>query len=59
MDQQQERKDHIADAARSRSLAQERRALQTAEIAGKQAQLKHEAQKRREQKLELKPTSAA
>jgi hypothetical protein len=57
MDQQQERKDHIAEAAKSRSLAQERRALQTAEIAGKQAQLKHEAQKRREQKL--KPTSAA
>jgi hypothetical protein len=50
MDQQQERKDHIAKAAQSRSLAQERRALQTAEIAGKQAQLKREAQERSKQK---------
>jgi hypothetical protein len=50
MDQQQKRKDHIANAAKSRSMAQERRAEQTAEIAGKQAQLKHEAQERREKK---------
>ncbi|HEY5046015.1 MAG TPA: hypothetical protein VII53_09180 [Solirubrobacteraceae bacterium] len=50
MDQQQKRQDHIANAARSRSIAQERRAEQTAEIAGKQAQLKQEAQARREQK---------
>jgi hypothetical protein len=52
--QQQERKDHIANAAKSRSLAQERRAVQTAEIAGKQAQLKREAQERREQKLKAR-----
>lgn len=51
MDQQQERRDHIAKATKSRSLAQERRAVQTAEIADKQAQLKHEAQQRREKKL--------
>jgi hypothetical protein len=50
MDQQQTRKDHLANAAKSRSIAQERRAERTAEIAGKQAQLKHEAQKRREKK---------
>jgi len=50
MDQQQERKDHLANAAKARSLAQARQAERTAEIAGKQAQLKHEAQKRREQK---------
>ena len=47
---QQKRQDHIANAARSRSIAQERRAEQTAEIAGKQAQLKQEAQARRERK---------
>jgi len=46
MDQQQKRE----EAARSRSIAQERRAEQTAAIAGKQAQLKQEAQARREQK---------
>ncbi len=51
MDQQQERKDHIANAAKSRSLAKERQAERTAEIAGKQAQLKHEAQERRAQRL--------
>ncbi len=51
MDQQQERKDHIAHAAKSRSLAQARAADRVAEIAGKQAQLKREAQERREQKL--------
>jgi hypothetical protein len=51
MDQQQERKDHLAKAAKSRSLAQARQAERTAEIAGKQAQLKREAQERREQKL--------
>jgi len=50
MDQQQERKDHLAIAAKSRSLAQARQAERTAEIAGKQAQLKREAQERREQK---------
>jgi hypothetical protein len=50
MDQQQARKDHIANAAKSRSTAQERRAEHTAEIAGKQAQLKHEARERREKK---------
>lgn len=54
MDQPQERKDHLANAAKSHSLAQERRALQTAEIAGKQAQLKREAQERHEQKLKAR-----
>ncbi len=51
MDREQERKDHIAKAAKSRSLVQERQAARTAEIAGKQAQLKREAQERREQRL--------
>jgi hypothetical protein len=51
MDKQQERRDHIAKAAQSRSQAQERRDERTAEIAGKQAQLKREAQERHEQKL--------
>lgn len=50
MDSQQDRKDHIANAAKSRSMAQQRQAERTAEIAGKQAQLKHEAQERREQR---------
>jgi hypothetical protein len=50
MDQQQKRDEHIANAAKARSLAQERQAERTAEIAGKQAQLKHEAQQRREKK---------
>jgi hypothetical protein len=50
MDQQQTRTDHIANAAKSRRTAQERQAERTAEIAGKQAQLKREAQQRREQK---------
>jgi hypothetical protein len=50
MDQQQKRRDHVANAAKSRSKTQERQAERTAEIAGKQAQLKHEAQERREQK---------
>jgi hypothetical protein len=54
MDQQQERKDHLAIAAKSRSLAQARQAERTAEIAGKQAQLKREAQQRREQKLKAR-----
>jgi hypothetical protein len=49
--EEQERKDHIAKAAKSRSLAKERQAERTAEIAGKQAQLKHEAQERRAQRL--------
>lgn len=48
MDQRKTGKDHIANAAKSRGLAQERQAERTAEIAGKQAQLKLEAQKRRE-----------
>ncbi len=48
MDHQQERKEHIAAAAKSRKLAQDRQAERAAEIAGKQAQLKHEAQERRE-----------
>jgi hypothetical protein len=50
MNQQQARKDHIANAAKSRSMAQERQAERTAEIAGKQAQLKQDAQARREKK---------
>jgi hypothetical protein len=50
MDQDQTRKDRIANAAKSRSSAQQRRAEHTADIAGKQAQLKHEAQQRREKK---------
>jgi hypothetical protein len=51
MDEQRARKDHLANAAKSRSLAQERQAERAAEIAGKQAQLKREAQERREKKL--------
>ena len=51
MDQQQMRRDHLAKAAKSRSLAQERQAERVAEIAGKQAQLKREAQERHEEKL--------
>ena len=54
MDERQIRKDHLADAAKSRSLAQERQAERAAEIAGKQAQLKREAQERRERKLQPK-----
>jgi hypothetical protein len=50
MEQRQKGNDHIANAAKSRSIAQERRAEHTAEIAGKQAQLKQEAQERREKK---------
>jgi hypothetical protein len=50
MDQQQTRKEHLATAAKSRSMAQQRQAERTAEIAGKQAQLKHEAQERRKKK---------
>jgi len=50
MDQQQERRDHITNAAESRRLTQARQAERTAEIAGKQAQLKREAQERREQR---------
>jgi hypothetical protein len=46
----QERKDQIAQAAKSRSMAQERHAERATEIAGKQAQLKREAAQRREQK---------
>jgi hypothetical protein len=51
MDEQLLRKDHLANAARSRGRAQERQAERTAEIAGKQAQLKREAEERREKKL--------
>jgi hypothetical protein len=47
MDQQQT--DRLASAAKARSVAQERQAERTAEIAGKQAQLKQEAQARRDQ----------
>ncbi|HEY5372519.1 MAG TPA: hypothetical protein VIK01_02490 [Polyangiaceae bacterium] len=54
MDQQQRRNEHLANAAKSRSIAQERKAERTAEIAGKQAQLKHEAQQRRDKKREPK-----
>ncbi len=50
MDQQQTRNDRMANAAKSRISAQERRDAHTADIAGKQAQLKHEAWQRREQK---------
>jgi hypothetical protein len=53
MDQQQLRKDRLANAAKSRSVAHARQAERTAEIAGKQAQLKREAQQRREQKLNI------
>jgi hypothetical protein len=50
MDQEQMRKEHLVNAAKSRSLSQARQAERTAEIAGKQAELKREAQERREQK---------
>jgi hypothetical protein len=46
----QERKRRIAEGEKSRSIAQERQAKRTAEIAGKQAQLKLEAQQRAEQR---------
>ena len=52
MDSQQERKDRFASAAKSRSIAQQRQVERTAEIAGKQAQLKHEAQERRERRAQ-------
>ena len=52
MDQEQTRKDYLAKAAKSRRLVQGRQAERTAEIAGKQAQLKLEAQERRQK---LKP----
>ena len=48
MDQGQDRKRRIAEGEKSRSIAQERQAQRTAEIAGKQAQLKLEAQQRAE-----------
>ncbi len=54
MDEKQVRRDRLASAAKSRSMAQERRAERAAEIAGKQAQLKREAQERREKKLQAK-----
>jgi hypothetical protein len=46
MNQQRKRSDHVANAAKSRSIVKERAAERTAEIAGKQAQLKREAQER-------------
>jgi hypothetical protein len=58
MDQQQTRRDRMASADRSRSTAQERRAAQMADIAGKQGRLKHEAQQRREKK-DLSPKGRA
>jgi hypothetical protein len=54
MDKQPVRKDRLANAVRTRSLAQDRQAERAAEIAGKQAQLKREAQERREKKLKPK-----
>jgi hypothetical protein len=48
MDQDQDRKRRIAEGAKTRSIAQERQAIRTAEIAGKQAQLKLEAAQRAE-----------
>ncbi len=48
MDQRQT--ERLASAAKARSVSQERQAERTAEIAGKQAQLKQEAQARREQR---------
>ena len=50
-DPAQDRKRRIAEGEKSRSIAQERQAKRTAEIAGKQAQLKHEAAQRAEQRL--------
>jgi hypothetical protein len=50
-DQGQERKRRIAEGEKSRSIAQERQAKRTAEIAGLQAQLKLEAQQRAAQRL--------
>lgn len=54
MDQQPVGKDRLAYAAKARRLAQERQAERAAEIAGKQAQLKREAQERREKKRKPK-----
>lgn len=50
-DQAQDRKRRIDEGEKSRSIAQERQAKRTAEIAGKQAQLKLEAQQRAAQRL--------
>jgi hypothetical protein len=50
MDQGKDRERRIAEGVKTRSIAQERQAQRTAEIAGKQAQLKLEAQKRAEQR---------
>jgi hypothetical protein len=49
-DQGHDRQRRIAEGEKSRSIAQERQAKRTAEIAGKQAQLKLEAQQRAEQR---------
>jgi hypothetical protein len=54
MDQQQTRTDHVANAAKSRRTAQERQAERTAEIAGKQAQLKRDAELRRDRKTKAR-----
>jgi hypothetical protein len=48
MEQQRKNDARLADAAKARSAAQERNAERVAQIAGKQAQLKREAQARRE-----------
>ena len=53
-DQKNDRQRRIAEGEKSRSIAQERQAKRTAEIAGKQAQLKLEAQQRAEQRLKKK-----
>ena len=50
MEQRPEQETRLARAARARSATQERHAERVAEIAGKQAQLKGEAQERREQR---------
>ena len=50
MEQRPKQEAHLANAAKARSTAQERNAERVAEIAGKQAQLKREAQERRERR---------
>ena len=54
MDQGQTHRDRMVIAARSRSIAQARRDEHTADIAGKQARLKQEAQHRREAAAKLR-----
>lgn len=48
MDREEHRNEQLAKVAKSRSVAQQRQAERAAEIAGKQARLKQEAQERRE-----------